>query len=155
MFASMRLHAEGVKALLSDPKFAAFLLVTSPEQSELAESIFLRDKILSLGLPFAGFVLNRSYAFADGFREPEAVALPPDAPDAARSGLAKLVLLAKDERQRVEHDRGLLKRLKEHAPQGAVAIAAPHLGEAIEDLRGLMLLAQGLTTGFSARPTRG
>jgi anion-transporting ArsA/GET3 family ATPase len=154
MFAAMRLHAEGVKSLLSDPKVAAFLLVTSPEQSELAESIFLRDKILSLGLPFAGFVLNRSYAFAEGFREPEGVELPPDAPESARSGLAKLVALAKDERQRVERDRGLLKRLKEHAPQGAVAIAAPHLGEAIEDLRGLMLLAQGLTTGF-AKPTRG
>jgi anion-transporting ArsA/GET3 family ATPase len=152
MFASMRLHADGVKALLSSPADAAFLLVTSPEQAEIAEAVFLRDKILAMGLPFAGFVLNRSYAFAEGFREPEGVALPPDAPEAARSGLAKLVALARDERQRVDRDRGLLARLKEHSPEGAVAIAAPHLGEAIEDLRGLMTLAEGLTTGMPAAP---
>ncbi|HEY3447801.1 MAG TPA: ArsA-related P-loop ATPase [Myxococcales bacterium] len=156
MFASMRVHAEGVKQLLSSREAAAFLLVTSPEQAEIAEAVYLRDKILSMDLPFAGFVLNRSYAFAGGFREPECVELPPDATDAAKTGLAKLVALARDERRRVERDRGLLARLKEHSPQGAVAIAAPHLGEAIEDLRGLMRLAQGLTEGDlpeAAQPT--
>ena len=114
--------------------------------------MFLRDKILAMDLPFAGFVLNRSYAFAEGFREPERVELPPDASDAAKSGLAKLVALARDERQRVERDRGLLTRLKEHSPQGALAVAAPHLGEAVEDLRGLMKLAQGLTEGGLQAP---
>jgi len=145
MFAAMRVHAEGVKALLSSREEAAFLLVTSPEQAELAEALFLRDKVLAMDLPFAGFVLNRSYAFAEGFREPERVELPADASDAAKTGLAKLVALARDERLRVERDRGLLARLKEHSPKGSVAIAAPHLGEAVEDLRGLMRLANGLT----------
>ena len=147
MFAAMRSHADGVRTLLSSREAAAFLLVTSPEQAEIAEAVFLRDKILSMDLPFAGFVLNRSYAFGHGFREPERVELPPDATDAARTGLAKLVALACDERLRAERDRGLLARLKEHSPKGAVAVAAPHLGEAIEDLRGLMRLAAGLTEG--------
>ncbi|MGI5862261.1 MAG: ArsA family ATPase [Myxococcales bacterium] len=146
MFAAMRLHADGVKAMLGSDA-AAFLIVTSPEQAALSEAAYMRDRILEMDLPFAGYVLNRSYACTDGLRDPEAVALPPDAPESARSALEKLVRLAQDEYARVERDRGLLERLAKLAPSGAVAVAAPHLGESIEDLKGLMQLASGLTEG--------
>jgi hypothetical protein len=146
MFAAMRLHADGVKSLLGSPQ-AAFLCVTSPEQAALTEAVFMRDKILEMGLPFAGFVLNRSYAYTAGLREPERIALPDDAPESSRRALAKLVGLAQGERQMVERDRTLLARLQSLAPKGAVAVAAPHLGEAVEDLRGLSQLSAGLTGG--------
>jgi hypothetical protein len=146
MFSAMRLHADGVKGLLGSPE-AAFLCVTSPDQAALTEAVFMRDKILEMELPFAGFVLNRSYAYTAGLREPEQIALPADASESSRRALEKLVGLADDERKKVERDRTLLERLKALAPQGAVAVAAPHLGEAVEDLRGLSQLAMGLTGG--------
>ncbi|HCF60689.1 MAG TPA: arsenic transporter, partial [Myxococcales bacterium] len=146
MFAAMRLHADGVKAVLGS-EVAAFLVVTSPEQAALSEAVYMRDRILEMDLPFSGYVLNRSYACTDGLRDPQAVALPPDAPESARSALEKLIRLARDEHARVERDRGLLERLAKLAPSGAVAVAAPHLGESVEDLEGLVQLANGLTQG--------
>ena len=57
MFGPMRAHAEGVRDLLSSNK-SAFLLVTSPDQAALAEAKYFRDRIKTMGLPFAGFVLQ-------------------------------------------------------------------------------------------------
>lgn len=153
MFSAMRLHAEGVKALLTGDD-AAFLIVTSPEQAALSEAVFMRDKILDLGLPFRGYVLNRSWACSEGFKAPEEIALPEEAPATLRSALFKMVELARGERERVDRDRGLLAWLRAHAPRGAVAVAAPHLGGAIEDLRGLAALASGLTCAPAAAVER-
>jgi anion-transporting ArsA/GET3 family ATPase len=146
MFSAMRMHADGVKAMLGSDA-ASFLIVTSPEQAALDEAVFMRDKIIEMDLPFAGYILNRSYACTAGYRAPEKVELPADAPETARRALSKLVRLAGDERRRVERDRGLLARLARLAPEGTVAVAAPHMGEAVEDLEGLMKLAAGLTSG--------
>ncbi len=143
MFGPMRQHAEGVRQLLGS-QHAAFLLVTSPDQAALAEARFFRDRILQMGLPFAGFVLNRSWARTDGFVEPESLELSSDASGATRSGLEKLKKLAKVELQRVTRDRALLEKLGEELPGSAVAVAAPYLGEAIEDLKGLARLAHGI-----------
>ena len=146
MFAAMRLHAAGVKAMLASES-ASFLVVTSPEQAALSEAVYMRDKILELHLPFGGYVLNRSWACADEFVEPEAIALAVGAEASLplRSALRKMGELARAERERAERDRGLLAWLLEHAPRGSTAIAAPHLGGAVEDLDGLMRLARGLT----------
>ncbi|MBK7858485.1 MAG: ArsA family ATPase [Archangiaceae bacterium] len=141
MFGPMRQHAEGVRSLLGS-EHSAFLLVTSPDQSALAEARYFRDRILEMGLPFAGFVLNRSWARTDGFVTPESLELTNDSAP-ARSGLTKLKALARVELERVSRDRALLKRLTEELP-GTVAVAAPYLGEAIEDLKGLALLAHGI-----------
>src|SRR5262249_18237299 len=99
MFGPMRQHAEGVRTLLRG-EHAAFLLVTSPDQAALTEARYFRQRILEMGLPFAGFVLNRSWARTDGFVSPEALELKPeDASDHAREGLKKLEALAKVELQ--------------------------------------------------------
>lgn len=143
MFGPMRKHAEGVRQLLGS-KQAAFLLVTSPEQAALAEARYFRERILEMGLPFAGFVLNRSWARTDGFVEPESLELSGTASGPARTGLEKLKKLAKVELQRVTRDRALLEKLGEELPGSAVAVAAPYLGEAIEDLKGLARLAHGI-----------
>ena len=76
---------------------------------------------------------------------PDSLELKDDADTApARSGLEKLKALAKVELLRVARDRELLIQLTKELPGSAVAVAAPYLGEAIEDLRGLALLAHGI-----------
>lgn len=142
MFGPMRAHAEGVRALLTS-RHASFLLVTSPDQAALADARYFRDRIASMSLPFAGFILNRSWVRTDGFVAPESLQLEPD--PTLQAGLEKLKTLAKLELSRVERDRALLAQLRGEVPPTAFAIAAPYLGEAIEDLRGIALLAQGIT----------
>lgn len=138
MFGGMRTHAEAVRELLTSER-ASFLLVTSPEPAALAEADFFQRKITDLGLPFAGYVLNRSYAYTRGFLGPEEIALTTPA---ERAAVDKLRQLADGERWRAQRDRDLLARLQMEA--GAGAIATPHLGGAVEDLGGLAELARNL-----------
>jgi hypothetical protein len=119
------------------------LLVTSPEPAALAEASFFQNKIQELKLPFAGYVLNRSWAYTRGFTAPESIELPSDAPDDDRVGLHKLAQLADAERWRAQRDRDLLARLRMETDSGS-AIATPHLGGAVEDLAGLAELARNL-----------
>ncbi|MBM4780795.1 MAG: ArsA family ATPase, partial [Archangiaceae bacterium] len=141
MFGPMRVHAEGVRKLLMS-KDAAFLLVTSPDQAALEDARYFRDRIKSMGLPFAGFVLNRSWVRTDGLLQPEQLTLA-DVP-AARSAIDKLKLLATLELDRVKRDRDLLAQLAAEVPSTAFAVATPYLGDAIEDVRGLAMLSRGI-----------
>lgn len=142
MFGGMRAHAEAVRTLLTSDE-SAFLLVTSPEPAALSEAAFFQAKIRDLGLPFAGYVLNRSWAYTRGFAAPESIALPEGAGDVERAALAKLRELAEQERWRAQRDRDLLARLKMETSAGS-AIATPHLGGAVDDLGGLARLARNL-----------
>jgi len=142
MFGGMRAHAEAVRALLTSSD-AAFVLVTSPEPAALAEAGFFQSKIKELGLPFAGYVLNRSWAYTRGFLGPESIALRPDAGEVERVAWKKLGQLADAERWRAQRDRDLLARLRMETESGS-AIATPHLGGAVEDLAGLAALARNL-----------
>lgn len=142
MFGGMRAHAEAVRALLTSED-AAFVLVTSPEPAALAEAGFFQSKIKELGLPFAGYVLNRSWAYTRGFAGPETITLRPDAGEVERVAWKKLTQLADAERWRAQRDRDLLARLRMETESGS-AIATPHLGGAVEDLAGLAALARNL-----------
>jgi anion-transporting ArsA/GET3 family ATPase len=142
MFGGMRAHAEAVRELLTSDQ-AAFLLVTSPEPAALAEAAFFQEKIGKLGLPFAGYVLNRSWAYTRGFVGPEEINLPEGASEMERAAMKKLGQLAAAERWRAQRDRDLLARLRMETTSGA-AIATPHLGGAVEDLAGLAELARNL-----------
>jgi len=142
MFGGMREHAEAVRSLLTSQE-ATFVLVTSPEPSALAEAGYFRAKIAELGLPFAGYVLNRSWAYTRGFAGPEEIVLGPDTTEKERGAIRKLGQLADGERWRARRDRDLLARLRMDSPDGA-AIATPHLGGAVEDLAGLGELARNL-----------
>ncbi len=142
MFGPMRAHAEGVRSLLMS-KQASFLLVTSPDQAALADARYFRDRITTMGLPFAGFILNRSWVRTDGYVDPDTLVLEPSA--LINSGLEKLKVLARLEHSRVARDRALLIQLSKEVPATAFAIAAPYLGEAIEDLKGIGALALGIT----------
>src|SRR5690606_13032316 len=59
MFGALRSHSDQLRELLSSDQ-SAFLLVTSTEEEALTEALFFREQITHRGLPFAGFVLNRS-----------------------------------------------------------------------------------------------
>ncbi len=142
MFGGMRAHAEAVRELLTSDA-SAFVLVTSPEPAALAEASFFQKKIGELGLPFAGYVLNRSWAYTRGLVAPEEIPLPEGAGEAERGALRKLGQLADAERWRAQRDRDLLARLRMETSSGA-AIATPHLGGAVEDLAGLTELARNL-----------
>jgi anion-transporting ArsA/GET3 family ATPase len=148
MFGGMRAHAEAVRKLLSSSD-ATFLLVTSPEPAALAEASFFQAKIKELGLPFAGYVLNRSWAYTRGFSGPEEIVVPEGAGEMGRAAVRKLVQLADAERWRAQRDRDLLARLRMETESGA-AIATPHLGGAVEDLVGLGALARNLVRIESA-----
>jgi anion-transporting ArsA/GET3 family ATPase len=148
MFGGMRAHAEAVRKLLSSDD-AAFLLVTSPEPAALSEASFFQAKIKELGLPFAGYVLNRSWAYTRGFLGPETIPLGPETTELERSGVRKLTQLADAERWRAQRDRDLLARLRMETESGS-AIATPHLGGAVEDLVGLGALARNLVRLESA-----
>jgi anion-transporting ArsA/GET3 family ATPase len=148
MFGGMRAHAEAVRTLLSSDD-AAFLLVTSPEPAALAEASYFQTKIKELGLPFAGYVLNRSWAYTRGFLGPETIDLGPDPTEVQRVAVKKLGQLADAERWRAQRDRDLLARLRMETESGS-AIATPHLGGAVEDLVGLGTLARNLVRIESA-----
>jgi anion-transporting ArsA/GET3 family ATPase len=140
MFGGMRKHAEAVRELLTS-EASTFLLVTSPEPAALAEAAYFQSRIQHLGLPFAGYVLNRSWAYTRGFLAPEEIVLPPEASETDRAALRKMGQLAEGERWRARRDRDLLARLR---MESGAAIATPHLGGAVEDLAGLAELARNL-----------
>jgi hypothetical protein len=143
MFGPMRAHAEGVRTLLKS-KEAAFLLVTSPDQAALEDARYFRDRIKSMGLPFAGFVLNRSWVRTDGLISPEHLELTDHAKvPGVHEAIRKLGGLAAVELARVQRDRELLAQLVAEVPSTAFAVATPYLGEAIEEVRERLGLRPG------------
>jgi anion-transporting ArsA/GET3 family ATPase len=144
MFSAMRAHSETVRALLMSGQ-AAFVVVTSPDPSALEEGLFLQTQLAALGLPFAGYVLNKSWAYTRAFSDPAALQIPADAPPGLRTGLDKLATLAQQERSLAVRDREVLAKL---AAQGGNAVPTPHLGTAIDDFSGLIALADS----FVSRP---
>lgn len=147
LFAGIRLHTERLRARLASPE-AAFVLVTSPEAAALEEAAFFRKALTEQGLPFCGYVLNRSWAREEELPTPEALLhhVPEHVPegDSARTGVEALSRLAQWERERAGEHRRLLARLAERLPTGAVAVAAPDIGAALEDFAGLVRLGEAL-----------
>ncbi|MBU8897327.1 ArsA family ATPase [Corallococcus sp. H22C18031201] len=142
LFAGIRLHTERLRARLSSPD-TAFLLVTSPEAAALREAVFFREALAARELPFAGYILNRSWARDEPLPAPEA--LRPHAQDsAAVQALEALTRLAADEHARATAHRALLARLAEQSPKGAVTVASPDADAGLEDFEGLVRLGDAL-----------
>lgn len=129
---------------LKDPERVAFLLVTSPATEALTDAFFFRRKTTELGLPFRGFVLNRSVAAGTARSLPEASLLGPSPTDEEREALRKLVELARLEVAAVERDRTLLETLRSEAGPDAFALALPNLGGGAEGLDDLLTLADAV-----------
>jgi len=140
MFGAMREHSTDVRALLTSSD-AAFVLVTSPEPSALAETRFFRGRMQELGVPLEGTVLNRSYAYTRGLVRPGPA--PEGASPALASAYTKLGALADLELHRADRDRRLLASLVAEA-EGTFAIATPHFGNGLSDVPALVSLAEML-----------
>jgi anion-transporting ArsA/GET3 family ATPase len=145
LFASIRLRSERLRQRLASPG-ASFLLITSPEAAALEEASYFRQALTERGLPFAGYVLNRSWARDEAVPPPEALLQHLSADDAARASVEALSRLAVLERERAQVHRQLLARLSERLPAGAVAVAAPDVVGDLEDFTGLVRLGESLTS---------
>lgn len=131
--------------LLGNDGEVNFLLVTSPTDASVADAHFFKERTAEMGLPFGGFVLNRSQALADGRVFPDEDWLPDDAPPAAHTGLAKLQRLAEVERAEMERDRHLLATLADEAEEHW-ALATPTLPGGANDMDSLLAISRALWT---------
>ena len=138
-------NALRTRKMLSDPDNVAFLLITSPAAEALEDAHLFRQKVEALGLPFGGFVLNRSLAAGQVRVLPDRSMLGADPSDAALSGLRKLHRLALLEEAAVDIDRRLLVELQERAGEGATALALPTFPDGAHDIDGLVQVARSLT----------
>jgi anion-transporting ArsA/GET3 family ATPase len=144
MYALTR-NALRTREMLSDAETVSFLLVTSPAPEALEDAHLFRQKVEALGLPFGGFVLNRSLAAGVARVAPDRSMLGPEPSEAALSGLRKLQRLAVLEEAAVGEDLKLLDELTQRAGEGAVALALPTFPEGAHDIAGLVRVARALT----------
>lgn len=142
IFTALNLDVNDMRKFLSGPD-VAFLLVTSPAPATLAEAHFFQDKTKDLGLPFRGFILNRSRARNTSKRWPDVEALEGLSPDAT-AALPRLQALAQTELEAAKRDLALLTELEQRAGQGATAIAVPELPEGADDMVTLLTIADAL-----------
>jgi len=143
VFQAMKRNAQEGLDNLRDPDEVAFLLVTSPAATAMADAYFFRRKTNELRLPFRGYVLNRSQARADCVHPTlEMFGSNPSA--VQRSALEKLEGLAKLEEAAVERDRSLLNQLADSAGIHASAVALPNLPGGADDLHELLYLSDVL-----------
>lgn len=140
---SLTRNALRTREMLSDPETVAFLLVTSPAPESLEDAHLFRQKVEALGLPFGGFVLNRSLAAGPERVMPDRAMLGPDPSPEAISGLRKLRRLAALEEAAVGVDKRLLEELRTQAGDAA-AIALPTFPDGAHDIAGLVRVARSL-----------
>jgi anion-transporting ArsA/GET3 family ATPase len=142
IFASLNVDVNTMRNFLSGSD-VAFLLVSSPAPATLAEAHFFQDKTKQLGLPFRGFVLNRSRARNVSKRWPDESALDGLTPE-AKAALPKLQRLANAELEGAKKDLQLLTELEQRAGAEATAMAVPELPEGADDMLTLLTIADAL-----------
>ena len=138
LFATLNADLIDVRARLTQPD-TAFLLVTTPSDAAVTEAHFFHERILQLGLPFRGFVLNRSQGAES--RKVFQEGADANASPALRSGLEKLKWLARAEHLQVARDRGLLADLALRGGKEAFALALPNLPAGANDISTLTTIA--------------
>lgn len=143
LFGMLNFDVSRMRAILGGEE-AAFLLVCSPAAAAVEEALFFQEKTRELGLPFRGFVLNRSRGHGTERAFPSAGLLPPGAGPEALRGLAKLQALAAQEQRAAEQDRALLEELGQRAGSAAVAVAVPNLAQGADDMATLITVAKVL-----------
>lgn len=143
IFATLNVDVNEMRDFMSQPE-AAFLLVTSPASETLAEAHFFHEKTAELGLPFRGFVLNRSRARIGGRVFPDETLIAGEPRPEARSGLRKLQHFARIEQEAAQRDRKLLAELKSRAGDGALAVAIANLPQGADDMATLVEIANAL-----------
>ena len=145
IFTALNTDLTVMRELLAGPD-VAFLLVTSPAPAALVEAHFFQDRIRELGLPFRGFILNKSRARDEGMRFPDDTMLSPNASETERTAFAKLQALARVEQLEVVRDRGLLADLKMRGGNDAIIMAVPTLPLGADEMATLVTVSDILTS---------
>ncbi len=145
IFQSLNVDVNTMRKFLSGPD-VAFLLVSSPAPTTLAEAHFFQDKTRELGLPFRGFVLNRSRALNVKKAFPDATMLEEGSlrGAAAHEAVLKLQAMAKTELEWANRDLSLLRDLETRAGENATAIALPEMPQGADDMGTLITVADVL-----------
>jgi hypothetical protein len=115
--------------------------VTTSSPAALTEAHFFHDKIRQIGLPFGGFVVNRSAAAWSPKLFPNSALLEEGASEPLKSGLEKLKWLARREGLEAARDRGLLADLALRGGSEAFSLALPNATAGAGDLDMLNTLA--------------
>jgi anion-transporting ArsA/GET3 family ATPase len=139
----MNSNAGKMMKLMKNPDEVAFLLVTSPASSSLEDVADFRNRTVEMGLPCAGFILNRSQALLGNRLFPDVDLLGNRPSAAAVSGLRKLQEMARIEMAEHDRHRGLLRLLGENAGDG-FAIATPSIPGGANELDGLLEITASL-----------
>lgn len=152
MTAAFRTHADTVRRLLASDR-ATFVLVTAPEPAAIDDALFFRRRLAELGLPFAGYVVNRLHPdrpeVSSAEVEATGAALAGQvAPEDARKLLERMAASYADERARSLADREALARLLREGR--APIVGMPHLEGDIADVTGLALLVDRAFTPSTA-----
>ncbi len=142
IFSALNVDVNAMRTFLSGPD-VAFLLVTSPAAATLAEAHFFQDKTRELGLPFRGFVLNRSRARNTSKTWPDENSLDGLSAE-AKAALPRLQAMAQGELEAAKRDLALLTELEQRAGTSATAIAVPELPEGADDMVTLLTIADAL-----------
>lgn len=129
---------------MKDPDQVAFVLVSSPAAEALTEAFYFRRRCLEMGLPFRGFVLNRSEARPDERVPPDASLFPGPLTPEQRSALDKLMRIGRLEQAQVERDRTLLAQLRAEVGDDAFAVALPTFPGGANDMPALLDIADAL-----------
>lgn len=149
LFSKLTSNAVRTQRMLSDPEQVGFLLITSPAPESVTDAMFFRRKTEELGMPFAGFLLNRSHALAAGRRFPDESLFTPPLTAVQRSALVKLQALAELERAEMLRDQSLLADLSDQAGDGALTQALPALPGGVDDMISLRVVADTLMSAPS------
>lgn len=118
----------------------SFLLVTSPAPEALEEARYFEERARALSLPLAGYLLNRSIAYADGRPMPSPALVSGSASAVEARALDKLAALAEAEALRARRHAEILAELRDRAGSG-FACAVPELPSEASDLEALVSLA--------------
>ena len=130
-------NAQEMKRRLEGPD-VAFLLVTSPAPQALDDASDFHQRIQQMGLPFGGFILNRSRS-ATGRSFPSSL-LFRDATEEQANALRKVIALAKEEKLQSEADQETLKKLRQMPGQGIGTMAVPEMGGGVSNMEDLARL---------------
>jgi len=123
----------------------SFVLVVSPTQAAVGEAFYFEQKTRELELPLAGFVLNRSLAWASGRLMPSRSLLDDDASEVEVSAVRKMGGLAKPENDQIMQHLKILEDLQQHSEGKGFAWVLPELSAEASDLEALSHLAEHLS----------
>jgi anion-transporting ArsA/GET3 family ATPase len=123
----------------------SFVLVVSPTQAAVEEAFYFEQKTRELELPLAGFVLNRSLAWASGRLMPSRSLLDDDASEVEVSAVRKMGGLAKPENDQIMQHLKILEDLQQHSEGKGFAWVLPELPAEASDLEALSHLAEHLS----------